>query len=187
MKIVSFMAAATVAVMMTLVGCGDGPGKTPETTTPPDTDETPVPPAPTMHEFSGTFTFEPDATNPLMGTITATITGISQDDTAVTDPAALAAVIQQFGGDSQTFNYELSQDMTSITLTGELLMKLMLPGGMVSATRSGAPGMDLATALLGTWMTEVTDPETMATTTLTLVITAPTNFTLTLTTAPPSS
>ena len=178
MKIVSFMAAATVAVMMTLVGCGDGPGKTPETTPPP---------APTMREFSGTFTVTADPTNPFMGMITAMITGISEDGTALTDPAALAAVIEQFGGASQTFNYVLSQDMTSITLTGELLMRLMLPGGMVSATKSGAPGMDLATALLGTWMTEVTDPETMATTTLTLVITAPTNFTLTLTTAPPSS
>ena len=177
MKIVSFMAAATVAVMMTLVGCGDGPGKTPETTS--------VPPA--MQVFNGTFMVTPDLTNPFMGMITAMITGISQDGTALTDPAALAAVIEQFGGASQTFNYELSQDMTSITLTGELLMKLMLPGGMVSATKSGAPGMDLATALLGTWMTEVTDPETMATTTLTLVITAPDNFALTLTTAPPAS
>ena len=172
MKIVSFMAAATVAVVMTLVGCGDGPGKTPETTVPP-----------AMQVFSGTFKVVPATLT--TGMITAMITGISQDGTALTDPAALAAVIEQFGGASQTFNYVLSQDMTSITLTGDLLTALMLPE--VTATKSGAPGMDLATALFGTWMTEVTDPETMATTTLTLVITAPDRFTLTLTTAPPSS
>jgi hypothetical protein len=177
MKIVSFMAAATVAVMMTLVGCGDGPGKTPETTVPP-----------AMQVFSGTFeVVVPDLTNPFMGMITAEITAISQDGTALTDPAALAAVIEQFGGASQTFSYTLepAADMTTITLTGDLLTALMLPE--VTATKSGALGMDLATALLGTWMTEVTDPETMATTTLTLLITAPDRFTLTLTTAPPSS
>ena len=180
MKIVSFMAAATVAVMMTLVGCGDGPGKTPET------DETPVPPA--MQVFSGTFeVVVPDLTNPFMGMITAEITAISQDGTALTDPAALAAVIEQFGGASQTFSYTLepAADMTTITLTGDLLTALMLPGGMVSATRPGV--LNPQAPLDGTWMTTVEDPQTMATTTLTLVITAPDSFTLTLTTAPPAS
>jgi hypothetical protein len=172
MKIVSFMAAATVAVMMTLVGCGDGPGKTPETT---------VPPAPTMQEFSGTFTFERDATNPLMGTITAMITDISQDGTAVTGPD-LAVAIALIGGAEQTFSYtlELAPDMTTITLTGELLTALMLRDGMVEATRA-APLNPLA-PLDGTWMTTVEDPQT---TTLTLEITYP-NFTLTVDTTPSS-
>jgi hypothetical protein len=173
MKIVSFMAAATVAVMMTLVGCGDGPGKTPETTVPP-----------AMQVYTGTFIVA--TTTFTTGTITATITGISHDGTELADPA-LTAAIAGIGGAEQIFEYTLipAPDMTSITLTGALLTALMLPE--VTATKSGALGMDLATALLGTWMTEVTDPETMATTTLTLLITAPDRFTLTLTTAPPSS
>ena len=184
MKIVSFMAAATVAVVMTLVGCGDGPGKAPET---PETSETPAPP--TMREFSGTFTVAlDDPANPLTGTITATITGISQDGTPVTDPAALAGVIAEFGGPMQTFSYTAmpALDMTTITLEGALLTALMLPGGMVSATRSGPPVLDPATALNGTWMTAVEDPQTMATTTLTLVVTAP-EFMLTVDTTPPPS
>jgi hypothetical protein len=172
MKIVSFMAAATVAVMMTLVGCGDGPGKTPETTVPP-----------AMQVFSGTFeVVVPDLTNPFMGMITAEITAISQDGTALTDPAALAAVIEQFGGASQTFSYTLepAADMTTITLTGDLLTALMLPGGMVSATRPGV--LNPQAPLDGTWMTTVEDPQT---TTLTLEITYP-NFTLTVDTTPSS-
>ena len=174
MKIVSFMAAVTVAVVMTLVGCGDGPGKTPETTTPP-----------AMKVFSGTFTVDPDP-NPLTGMITATITGITEDGTELAD-AALAGAIAQIGGAAQTFSYTLepAPDMTTITLTGNLLTALMLPDGMVEATRA-APLNPLA-PLDGTWMTTVEDPQTMATTTLTLVITAPNNFTLTLTTAPPAS
>ena len=177
MKIVSFMAAATVAVVMTLVGCGDGPGKTPETTVPP-----------AMQVFSGTFDVVPDP-NPLTGMITATITGISHDETELAD-AALAGALALYGGAEQTFEYTLipsAPDMTTITLTGDLLRKLMLPGGMVTATRAAALNPLAPAPLDGTWMTEVTDPETMATTTLTLLITAPDSFTLTLTTAPPSS
>ena len=176
MKIVSFMAAATVAVVMTLVGCGGGPGKTPETTVPP-----------TMQEFSGTFTVTPDLTNPFMGMITAMITGISQDGTALTDPAALAGAFALYGGAEQTFEYTLTSalDMTTITLTGDLLTKLMLPEGMVTATRTraGPPKMNPLAALDGTWMTTVEDPQT---TTLTLEITYP-DFTLTVDTTQPSS
>ena len=176
MKIVSFMAAATVAVMMTLVGCGDGPGKTPETTVPP-----------AMQVFSGTFEVVPATLT--TGTITATIIGISHDGTELADPA-LTAAIAGIGGAEQIFEYTLipAPDMTTTTiaLTGELLTALMLPGWMVTATKSGALNLLAPAPLDGTWMTEVTDPETMATTTLTLEITDP-NFTLTVDTTQPSS
>ena len=174
MKIVSFMAAATVAVMMTLVGCGDGPGKTPETTVPP-----------AMQVFSGTFEVVP-ATH-TTGMITATITGISHDGTELTDPA-LTAAIAGIGGAEQIFEYTLTPapDMTTITLTGDLLTALMLPDGMVTATRTraGPPEMNPLAALNGTWMTQIL--ETIETTTLTLEIMYP-NFTLTVDTTPPSS
>ena len=174
MKIVSFMAAATVAVMMTLVGCGNGPGKTPETTTPP-----------AMQVFSGTFEVVPATLT--TGMITATITGISHDGTALAEPE-LAGAIALIGGAEQTFEYTVTPapDMTTITLTGDLLTALMLPGGMVSATRAGPPETNPLTALNGEWMTTVEDPQTMATTTLTLGITAPA-FTLTVDTTQPSS
>ena len=63
--------------------------------------------------------------------------------------------------------------MSTIVLTGDLLTALMVPGGMVSATRSD-PATNPLTALNGTWATyELTDPQTMVTTTLTLVTTGP--------------
>ena len=149
MKIVSFMAAATVAVVMTLVGCGGGPGKTPETT--PETDETPAanplagtwkavlpnpmtgltttitlniidtetvdtftltvdtpmsPVPPMMREFSGMV----EVTDTM---ITATITGVSHDDTPLADPQALAGLIAQLGGAMQTFTYDTGRNIGS--------------------------------------------------------------------------
>ena len=175
MKIVSFMAAATVAVVMTLVGCGGGPGKTPETT--PETDETPAanplagtwkavlpnpmtgltttitlniidtetvdtftltvdtpmsPVPPMMREFSGMV----EVTDTM---ITATITGVSHDDTPLADPQALAGLIAQLGGAMQTFTYALDEtsDPPTLTVMGDLLTALGLPGGTLVARKTG--------------------------------------------------
>ena len=186
MKIVSPLAmVAAVLLTVLVVGCSSGPGKAPDEDMPPDEmPETPAPPA--MQVFTGTFTPEPDLADPSMGTITATITGISQDGTDV-DAAALAGVLAQLELSSpvQTFNYTLSVDLSTITLTGDLLTALV-PGGSVTATRS-EPAMDLATALIGRWTYELMDPQTMVTTTLTLVTEAPNIFTLTVENAPASS
>ena len=96
MKIVSPLAVVTAVLLTVLVvGCSSGPGKAPDEDMPPDEmPETPAPPA--MQVFTGTFEVTPVPTNPLTGTITATITGISQDDTDV-DAAALAGVLAQLG------------------------------------------------------------------------------------------
>ena len=187
MKIVSPMAIVT-AVLLTalLVGCSSGPGKAPDKDMPDEMPETPTPPA--MQVFTGTFVPAPDTADPSMGTITATITGISQDDTELTDPV-LTATIAQLGGAEQTFDYtlEVAQTMTTITLTGGLLDALIAPGASVMATRS-EPAPDLATALFGTWTaTTPPDPETMVTTKLTLVTTAPDIFTLTVEPVAPES
>ena len=187
MRIVSLVGAATVAVMMTLVGCGNGPGGT----KPAEPAE-----APTKQAFTGTFTVAPDTTNPLMGTITVTITDITHDGEALAGPA-VKGILADLGAE-QEFSYTLSEDMTMITVTGALLEKLMLPGGMVTATRSGTPEMERTKAgaryayvrhdqvvdLYGTWTADVEDPQTKATTTLTLEIVAPDRFTLTVDTTP---
>ena len=181
MKIVSPMAIVTAVLLAALlVGCSSGPGKTPDEGTTPDQ------PQPVIQEFSGTFTVVPDA-NPLIGTITSTITGISHDGTALTG-AEFAGAIAQLGGVEQTFDYTLAPaaTMTELTLTGDLLTALELPGGTVTATRSGPPDPNPLTALNGTWTTQVSDPQTMLTTTLTLDVTAP-DFTLTVDATPPSS
>ena len=191
MKSVSFVvAAATVAVMLALAGC---PGTMPEDTT--DTTDT-TPAAPTIQVYTGTLVPTPDLNDPSMGMITATITGITRDDVAVEDPALSAEVALLDGLDAEpgiNFSYAISADFTMITVTGALLESLMLPGGMVEATRSGAPVTDPTEALFGMWMTPaVEDPETMAPT-LTLMITppdasdAPIGFTLTVGAAPASS
>ena len=180
MKIVSFVTAATVAVMMmTLIGC---PG-----TTPKPSMETSEPPK--KQEFTGTFAVEPASL--FMGTITATIVGISRDGTALAGPM-LAGALEAIGGDEQKFNYTLmpAADRTGITLTGMLLEGLGLPGGMVTAERSGPPDPPDPTnplkALNGMWTTKIPDPQTMATTTLTLEIMFP-EFKLTVDTTPASS
>ena len=181
MKIVSPLAVVTAVLLTVLVvGCSSGPGKAPDEEMPPD--EMPATP-PAIQVFSGTFEVTP--ADFVTGTITATITGISHDGTALADPA-LAAAIALLGGAEQTFNYTLSPGMTStsITLTGDLLMKLMVPGGMVSATRLSVPN-PLA-PLDGNWEASLTDPQTMATTSLSLHITDP-DFTLTVDNTPPSS
>ena len=156
---------------MTLVGCGDGPGKTPETTVPP-----------AMQVFSGTFEVVPATLT--TGTITATIIGISHDGTELADPA-LTAAIAGIGGAEQIFEYTLipAPDMTTTTiaLTGDLLTALMLPE--VKATRAGVLNPLAPAPLDGTWMTTVEDPQT---TTLTLEITDP-DFKLTVDTTQPSS
>ena len=187
MKIVSPLAVVTAVLLTVLVvGCSSGPGKAPDEDMPPDEmPETPAPPA--MQVFTGTFEVTPVPTNPLTGTITATITGISQDDTELTDPA-LAAAIAQLGGAEQTFGYTLEPGLTmsTIVLTGDLLTALMIPEGMVSAIRPGPPNTNPLTALNGIWATPLTDPQTMATTSLELEVIAPA-FTLTVATTPPSS
>ena len=184
MKIVSPLAVVTAVLLTVLVvGCSSGPGKAPDEDMPPDEmPETPTPPA--VQVFTGTFTPESDLADPSMGTITATITGISQDGTALTDPE-FVGVIAGFGGDEQTFNYTLSEDWSTITLTGGLLTELVL-GGSVTATRS-EPATDPRTALFGMWTYKFTDPQTMVTTTLTLVTTFPDSFSLTVENAPASS
>ena len=187
MKIVSPM-GIVMAVLLTalVVGCSSGPGKAPDDGTPPDD----MPATPSTWEFTGTFVAVPDA-NPLTGTITATITGVSQDGTAV-DAAALAGVLAQLNlsGPMQTFSYTVvpSLQETSITLTGDLLTALMLPDGMVTATRPSPPDptADPTAALDGTWTASTTDPESMATINLTVDITAP-DFTLTVAPAPPAT
>ena len=163
MKRVSFVAAATVAVMLTLAGC---PGTMPEDST--DTAETP----PTMQVFEGTLIAD-------LEMITVTITRYTSDDVVFEGPA-LDKALEGFGGVDQKFSYVLSEELTMITVTGELVAGLGFPTG-VPATRS-MPGSDLN----GTWGAEVTDPKTRATTTLTLEITAP-NFTLTVAVTPASS
>ena len=185
MKIVSPLAVMTAVLLTVLVvGCSSGPGKAPDEEMPPDEmPATPAPPA--MQVFTGTFTPEPDLADPSMGTITATIAGISQDGTDLTGPE-LAGVIAGLGGDEQTFNYTLSADLSTITLTGGLVDSLIGQGAMVAATRSDAPAT-LAIALFGMWTYKFTDPQTMVTTTLTLVTTFPDSFTLTVENAPASS
>ena len=182
-KIVSPMAIVTAVLLaVLLVGCSGGPGQAPDEEVPPE--EMPATP-PTVQEFSGTFTAMPATLT--TGTITATISGISHDGTPLMDPV-LAAAIAQIGGAEQTLDYSFAPGptMTTITLTGDLLTALMLPDGMVSAIRSGPPVTDPATALNGTWSASVTDPQTMATINLMLVISAP-NFTLTMAPAVPAS
>ena len=100
---------------------------------------------PMKREFTGTFTVVPDAANPLMGTITATIASISHDGTALEEPM-LAGALAIIGGEEQTFNYTLmpAADRTGITVTGDLLDKLLgLPDAMVTAERSGPPNLTL--------------------------------------------
>ena len=182
MKIVSPLAVVTAVLLTVLVvGCSSGPGKAPDEEMPPD--EMPATP-PAIQVFSGTFEVTSVPTNPLTGTITATITGISQDGTELTGPE-LAGVIAGLGGDEQTFNYTLSPDLSTITLTGGLVDSLIGQGAMVVATRSDPPAT-LATALFGMWTYEFTDPQTMVTTTLTLA-TTPDGFSLTVENAPASS
>ena len=184
MKIVSPMAVVTAVLLAALlVGCSSGPGKAPDEEMP--TDEMPATP-PAVQEFTGTFTVDPHP-NLLTGTITAEITGVSHDGTALMDPA-LAAALAHIGGAEQTFNYTLAPGpmMTTIMLTGDLLTALMLPDGMVSASRSGPPVTDAMTALDGMWTADVMDPQTMLTTSLTLDVTAP-DFTLKVDSTPPSS
>ena len=161
MKIVSLLAAATVAVAIALVGCSDGPGTAP--------DESPMTPEPPKkQEFTGTFIATPD-TNPLMGSMTATITGISHDDMPLEGPG-LAATLAELGA-TQTFMYEVSidpaMDITVITLTGELLTKQTPPIPMVMVQKTGAVAatnlLALLAALPGTWTATVPDPATMAT------------------------
>ena len=149
MKIVSFMAATTIAVGMTLVGCSSGPGKTPE-----ENSMKPMTPTPTVSVFTGTAEITPNMTNPTMGMITATITGISYDGTPLVDPV-LAAALAELGA-TQEFNYSFSADLTTITLTGNLLTDLMLPEVMVQRQEMGSP----LAPLVGTWMATITDPHT---------------------------
>ena len=162
MKIVSLLAAATVAVAIALVGCSAGPGTAP--------DESPMTPEPPKkQEFTGTFIAAPDTTNPLMGSMTATITGISHDDMPLEEPV-LAATLAELGA-TQTFMYVVSidpaMDMTVITLTGELLTKQTPPIPMVMVQKTGAVSatnlLALLAALPGTWTETVTNPATMAT------------------------
>ena len=179
MKIVSPLGIALAVLLAALVvGCSSGPGQAPADDMPAE--EMPEPPAtPATQEFTGTFEPAPDPTNPSTGTITATIIGISHDGTALTD-AALAAALAQLGAE-QTFNYTVATTMegTTITLTGGLIDALIAPGASVTANRS-EPATDLVTALFGTWTAAITDPETMATTNLTLVTAPPNGFTLTV-------
>ena len=169
MKIVSFMAAATVAVVMTLVGCGDGPGKTPETTTPAanplagtwvavlpqnpmtgltttitlniiDTEtvdtftltvNTPMKPAPMEQEFSGMV----EVTDTM---ITATITGISNDGEAVPAAAVPGVLAQLKLSATQELTYTVSEtDPPTVTVMGDLLTALGLPGGTLMAEKIG--------------------------------------------------
>jgi len=180
MKIVSPIAVVTAVLAALLVGCSSGPGQAPDEEMP--TDEMPETPATHSTEVTGNFVAVPDA-NPLTGTITATITGVSQNDTPVTDPAALAGVLAEFGlsGNMATFSYTLAPGATSttITLSGDLLTNLV--GGDVTATREGAPDpmAALTAALDGMWTGSTTDPQTMATISLSVDITFP-NFTLTV-------
>ena len=189
MKIVSPMAVVTAVLLAALlVGCSSGPGEAPDEEMP--TEEMPETPAiPPTQVFSGTFEATPDnPLIPLTGEITANITGINQAGEDLTDPE-LAAVIAGLGGAEQTFTYVASITMegTTITLTGGLLDALIAPGASVTANRS-EPATDPTTALFGTWMvTMPPDPETMVTTTLTLVTTAPDSFTLTVAHALPAS
>ena len=77
MKIVSPLAVVTAVLLTVLVvGCSSGPGKAPDEEMPPD--EMPATP-PAIRVFSGTFEVTPAGL--VMGTITATITGISLDGT----------------------------------------------------------------------------------------------------------
>jgi hypothetical protein len=146
MKIVSFMAAATVAVMMTLVGCGDGPGKTPETTAAnplagsweatlqdPTTGLTTtitlnIIDTETVDTFTLTVDTPMSPVPPMMQEfsgmvevtdtmITATITGVSHDGTPLADPQALAGLIQQLGGAMQTFTYTVDEAADPPTVT----------------------------------------------------------------------
>ena len=178
MKIVSPL-GVVFAVLLTalVVGCSSGPGQAPDDEMPPDT-----PTLPPTQVFSGTFVAIPDTTNPLMGMITATITGVNQAGMDLAEPE-LAAVIAQLGGADQTFDYTVSiaQDGTTmIALTGGLIDALVAPGASVTASRS-EPVTDPMTALIGTWTAAVPNPETMVTTTLTVVTAAPNSFTLTAT------
>lgn len=180
MKIVSPM-GIVMAVLLTalVVGCSSGPGQAPDDDMPSEEME---PPATHSTEVSGTFAAVPDAI-PVTGTITATITGVSQNGTPVTDPAALAGVLAEFGlsGNMATFSYTLVPGATSttITLSGVLLMRLA--GGDVMATREDAPDptADPTAALDGMWTGSTTDPQTMATISLNVNISFP-NFTLTV-------
>ena len=186
MKIVSPLGIVLAVLLAALVvGCSSGPGQAPaddmEEMPPEEMTTTP----PVVQVFNGTFMPVPDATNPLMGMITATITGISNDGTALTGEI-LAGAIAEVGAE-QTFNYELSADLTIITLTGDLLTDLGLPGGSVTATREGQPDANPLNALFGTWTVDVPNPQTMATSSLTLVTAAPNTFTLTVDNTPPSS
>ena len=183
MKIVSPLGIVLAVLLAALVvGCSSGPGQAPADDMPdgemPETPET---------EITGTFVAVPDA-NPLMGTITATITGVSVNGTPVTDPAALAAFFAESGltGNMATFTYTLAPGATSttITLSGDLLTNLA--GGDVMGTREGAPDPTATAPLDGDWMGSVTHPDTMVTTNLTLNIAAP-NFTLTVAPAAPAT
>ena len=190
MKIVSPMAIVTAVLLAALlVGCSSGPGQAPAEETPPE--EMPTTP-PAVQVFTGTFTVTPDdPLNPLVGTITATITGVSEDGIEV-DAAALAGVLAQLNlsGPVQTFSYTVTPSLqeTSIALTGDLLTALMLPEGMVTATRPSPldPTADPTAALDGTWTASTTDPQTMATINLTLVTMFP-EFTLTVAPAAPAT
>lgn len=159
MKVASPMAVGTAVLLMTLLaGCS---GSTPKTSDMPETPEA-VPPS--IQVFTGTWILASGDTSST-GTITATITGISHNGTALTG-AALVAALELLGGAEHEFSFTLSEDM-AITVSGDLLDSLMLAGGMVTATRSGEQG---AHPLEGTWEADVEHPVTMATASITLDI-----------------
>ena len=179
MKIVSPLGIVLAVLLAALVvGCSSGPGQAPADDMPPET-----PALPPTDVFSGTFVATADdPLNPTTGDIVATITGINRGGMDLTGPE-FAAVIAGLGGADQTFNYTVTivpDGTTTIALTGGLIDALIAPGATVTASRS-EPVTDLMTALFGTWTAAIPNPETMVTTTLTVVTEAPDSFTLTAT------
>ncbi len=179
MRIVSLVGAATVAAVMMLVGCGNGPGGMDKDEMEPDE----MPAAPIVQVFTGSLMPDPDPMNPLMGTIAVTIAGITHDGEEL-GAEARAGALALLGGDTHDFTYTLSTDMTMITVAGVLLETLMVPEGMVTAARSAE--MDPTAPLNGMWTAPVEATETMTARTLTLVIMA-LEFTLTVDATPASS
>ena len=93
-----------------------------------NTPQAPIPPM--MREFSGTV----EATATM---ITATITGLSQDGVALSAPE-LQGALALLGGATHEFTYSVDNetDPATITVMGDLLTALGLPGGTLVGTKA---------------------------------------------------
>jgi hypothetical protein len=145
MKIVSFMAAATVAVMMTLVGCGDGPGKTPETTA--------------ANPLAGTWeaVLPPNPTTGLTTTITLNIIDTETVDTFTltvdTPMSPVPPMMQEFSGMVEVTDTMITATITGISNDGEAVPAAAVPGVLAQLQLSATQEL--------TYMVSETDPPTV--------------------------